>query len=79
MLKAGAYTVASSLADGSTSEYGLTESVESRRISLQAAVIPNASDTLLGSLPLEGLDLYVDPVNQRLAGIHGDRRAHLVK
>jgi clan AA aspartic protease len=76
-------TVDSSLADGSTTQYGLTEPVEirwkNRRISQQAVVIPNASKILLGALALEGMDLYVDPVNQRLAGVHGDRRVHLVK
>ncbi|MDR1257566.1 MAG: hypothetical protein LBJ86_07460 [Spirochaetaceae bacterium] len=75
--------VKSSLADGSTTEYGLTEPVEirwkDRDISLQSIVIPDATDVLLGALPLEGLDLYVDPVNQRLAGVHGDQRIHLVK
>jgi clan AA aspartic protease len=76
-------TVESSLADGATTQYGLTEPVEirwkDRSISVQAVDIPNASDILLGALPLEGMDLYVDPVNQRLAGVHGDRRLHLVK
>jgi clan AA aspartic protease len=76
-------TVDSSLADGSTTQYGLTEPVEirwkNRRTSQEAVVIPNANDILLGALPLEGMDLYVDPVNQRLAGVHGDRRVHLVK
>jgi clan AA aspartic protease len=76
-------TVDSSLADGSTTQYGLTEPVEirwkDRDISLQAVVIPDANDILLGALALEGMDLYVDPVNQRLAGVHGDRRVHLVK
>jgi clan AA aspartic protease len=76
-------TVDSSLADGRVTQCGLTEPVEirwkNRRISLQALVIPDADDILLGALPLEGMDLYVDPVNQRLAGVHGDRRVHLVK
>ncbi|MDR0584398.1 MAG: aspartyl protease family protein [Treponema sp.] len=76
-------TVDSSLADGSTTRYGLTEPVEirwkDRDISLQAVVIPKANDILLGALVLEGMDLYVDPVNQRLAGVHGDQRIHLVK
>ena len=75
--------VKSSLADGSSTDYGLTEGVEirwkNRRNIQQALVIPNASDVLLGALPLEGMDLYVDPVNQRLAGVHGDQRVHLVK
>jgi hypothetical protein len=75
-------SVKSSLADGSTREYGLTEPVEirwkDRDISLQAMLIPNASHILLGVLPLAGMDLYVDPVNQCLAGVHGDQRLHLV-
>jgi clan AA aspartic protease len=75
--------VDSSLADGSTTQYGLTEPVEirwkNRRTSQEAVVMPDANDILLGALPLEGMDLYVDPVNQRLAGVHGDRRVHLVK
>ena len=75
--------VDSSLADGSSTEYGLTEPVEirwkDRRTSQEAVVIPAASEILLGALPLEGMDLYVDPVNQRLAGVHGDQRLHLLK
>ncbi|MDR1635976.1 MAG: hypothetical protein LBR93_01430 [Treponema sp.] len=75
--------VESSLADGSTIPYGLTEPVEirwkDRDISLQSVVIPDAKDILLGALPLEGMDLMVDPVNQRLVGVHGDQRIHLVK
>jgi clan AA aspartic protease len=74
--------VESSLADGSTTKYGLTEPVEvcwkDRRTSQEAVVIPEAGEILLGAMPLEGMDLYVDPVNQRLAGVHGDRRIHLV-
>ena len=76
-------TAVSSLADGSNTEYGLTEPVEirwkDRRTSQEAVVIPTAGEILLGALPLEGLDLYVDPVNQRLAGVHGDQRLHLLK
>jgi clan AA aspartic protease len=75
--------VDTSLADGSTAHYGLTEPVEirwkNRRTSQEAVVMPEANDILLGALPLEGMDLYVDPVNRRLAGIHGDRRVHLAK
>ncbi|MDR1094925.1 MAG: hypothetical protein LBL31_00890 [Spirochaetaceae bacterium] len=74
--------VDSSLADGSIAWYGLSEPVEirwkDRDISLQAVVVPDAVDVLLGALPLEGLDLIVDPVNQRLAGAHGDRRIHIL-
>jgi clan AA aspartic protease len=74
--------VESSLADGSTTKYGMTEPVEicwkDRDISLQSVVVPDATDVLLGALPLEGLDLCVDPVNQRLTGVHGNRRIHIL-
>jgi hypothetical protein len=33
------------------------------------AVPPDTGDILLGALPLEGMDLMVDPVNQRLTGV----------
>jgi hypothetical protein len=69
--------VESSMADGSTTLHNLTEAVEIRwkdRLTIQQAVVmPDANGVLLGALPLEGLDLYVDPVNQRLAGVHGDK------
>jgi clan AA aspartic protease len=75
-------TVQSGLADGSNAQYGLTEPVEirwkDRRTSQEAVVLPEAQDILLGALPLEGMDLMVDPVNQRLVGVHGDQRIHLV-
>ena len=64
------------LADGTTGAYGLTEPVEvhwkNREAVCQAAVLPASKNVLLGAMPLEGLDLYVDPVNQHLAGVHGD-------
>jgi clan AA aspartic protease len=76
-------TVESSMADGSTALHDLTEAVEIRwkdRLTIQQAVVmPGANDVLLGALPLEGMDLYVDPVNQRLAGIHGDKPVYLAK
>jgi hypothetical protein len=75
-------TVDSSLADGSAARYGLSEPVEirwkDRRISQEAVVIPDAVDVLLGALPLEELDLMADPVNQRLVGVHGNRRIHIL-
>ncbi|MDR2051867.1 MAG: aspartyl protease family protein [Treponema sp.] len=76
-------TVESSLADGSNAQHALTEPVEirwkDRRTSQEAVVLPEAKDILLGALPLEGMDLMVDPVNRRLVGVHGDQRIHLVK
>jgi len=61
----------------------LTEPVEinweDRSISMPALVIEDASDFLLGVLPLEGMDLMVDTVNQRLVGAHGDHQVYLAK
>jgi predicted aspartyl protease len=75
--------VESSMADGSTALHDLTEAVEIRwkdRLTIQQAVVmPDANDVLLGALPLEGMDLYVDPVNQCLAGVHGDKPVYLAK
>jgi len=34
--------------------------------------VPNANNVLLGAIPLEALDLIVNPVNQELIGAHGD-------
>jgi hypothetical protein len=45
---------------------------------LPALVVEDATEILLGVLPLEGLDLMVDPVNQKLVGVHGDQPMFLV-
>jgi clan AA aspartic protease len=75
-------TSESTLADGKTDIYDVTEGVEirwkDRGTVLPAVVVPNAKDILLGALPLEAMDLYVDPVNRRLAGVHGDKPLHIL-
>ena len=43
-----------------------------RYTSLPAVVIPGAEIILLGVIPLEDLDLMVNPVTQELVGAHGD-------
>jgi hypothetical protein len=48
-------------------------------LSYSPLVVENASEVLLGVLPLEGMDLLVDTVNQKLAGVHGDRPVYLAK
>jgi hypothetical protein len=35
-------------------------------------VVPGAQETLLGAIPLEDMDLMVDPTQQRLVGVHGE-------
>jgi predicted aspartyl protease len=76
-------SVGSTLADGSTTKYGLTEAVrihwENRCTIQQAVVVPGANDILLGALPLEAMDLLVDPVHECLSGAHGDEPLHLLK
>ena len=72
----------STLADGKTSLYPVTEPVKiqwkDRCISLPALVISESKEILLGALPLEGMDLIVDPVNKKLAGAHGDQPLHVL-
>jgi clan AA aspartic protease len=73
----------STLADGSRRRCKLTEPVEvhwkDRSTSCEAIVLPNSNDVLLGAIPLEGMDLMVNPVEQALVGIHGDEPLCLIK
>ena len=74
--------VHSTLADGTAAQYPLTGPVKvhwkNRNTSLPAVVIAEAKEVLLGALPLEAMDLIVDPVRQTLAGAHGDKEMHCV-
>ncbi|MDR1950407.1 MAG: aspartyl protease family protein [Spirochaetaceae bacterium] len=75
-------TSESTLADGKTDTYNVTEGVEirwkNRSTVLPAVVVPDAKDILLGALPLEAMDLMVDPVHERLVGVHGDQPLHVL-
>jgi clan AA aspartic protease len=75
-------TSKSTLADGKTDTYNVTEGVKirwkDRGTVLPALVVPDAQDVLLGALPLEAMDMIVDPVHKRLAGAHGDQPVHLL-
>jgi clan AA aspartic protease len=75
-------TSKSTLADGKTDIYDVTESVKirwkDRSTVLPAVVVPNAKDILLGALPLEAMDLMVDPAHGRLVGVHGDQPLHVL-
>jgi clan AA aspartic protease len=76
-------SIASTLADGSTTSYNQTDAVKiqwkNRSTIQQALVVPEADDILLGALPLEAMDLMVDPVHERLAGVHGGEPLHKLK
>jgi clan AA aspartic protease len=75
-------TAVSTLADGKTSSYPITESVKiqwkDRSIELPAVVVAEGEEVLLGAMPLEGMDLIVDPVRKQLAGAHGDQPLHVL-
>ena len=45
---------------------------KNRISTLPAAVIPGSRRVLLGVIPLEAMDLMVNPVSQELVGVHGD-------
>jgi clan AA aspartic protease len=64
------------LANGEAAKFPVTGPVKihwkNRSATLSALVSEHAKSVLLGVLPLEALDLIVDPVNQQLVGAHGD-------
>jgi clan AA aspartic protease len=69
-------TRTATLADGNKVNCKITEPVriywKDRDVYCQAAVIPNG-EILLGVIPLEFMDVIVDPVAEQLVGAHGDR------
>jgi clan AA aspartic protease len=44
-----------------------------RFVNVDARVLPGLTEVLLGVIPLEGMDLRVNPVDQKLEGVHGDK------
>jgi clan AA aspartic protease len=70
------------LADGRRTACKLTESVEvhwkDRHWPCAAVVIPSAETVLLGAIPLEGMDLMINPKTQELVGVHGDTVEYMV-
>jgi len=72
-----------SLANDATETCKLTDALEinweDRSFTMPALVVKDASEFLLGVLPLEGMDLMVDTVTQRLVGAHGDHPVYRAK
>jgi clan AA aspartic protease len=72
-----------SLANDATETCKLTEALEinweNRSVVMSAVVIEDAPEFLLGVLPLEGMDLMVDTINQKLIGAHGDHTVYRAK
>jgi clan AA aspartic protease len=50
-----------------------------RRMTCEPVVLPTSEENLLGVIPLENMDLIVDPVRQTLAGAHGDEVVYMVR
>ncbi|GHU80690.1 hypothetical protein FACS189468_1170 [Spirochaetia bacterium] len=44
-----------------------------------AVVMPGESEVLLGALPMEAMDLTVNPARQEVVGAHGPRAKHMAK
>ena len=69
------------LADGTKNIYKMAGPLEiwweNRHVVMEALVIPDAPDILLGAIPLEGMDLTINPFRQ-LVGAHGDVAMHRV-
>jgi clan AA aspartic protease len=64
------------IAGGAKTECKVTEPVtiqwKDREAAISAVVLPEGRP-LLGVIPLEFMDLIVDPVNRELVGAHGDQ------
>jgi len=72
----------SNLANGEVCNYDMAGPVEvfwkDRNVVCEAVVLPKAKDVLLGAIPLEAMDLMVNPVNQEVVGVHGDLVMHRI-
>jgi len=70
------------LANGEKNEYDMAGPVEvywkDRFTVCHAIVLPKANDILLGAIPLEAMDLMVNPLNQEVVGAHGDQIMHKI-
>jgi clan AA aspartic protease len=66
----------SSLANDEKVICKIAETVEvwwrDRSMTCEPWVLPGAKDVLLGAIPLENMDLMVDPTELKLVGAHGD-------
>ena len=64
------------LANGSHCECEIVGPIElrfkNRRTICEALVLPGATEVLLGAIPLEGLDVLIDPISQQLV-VHPKR------
>ena len=68
------------LADGSRADVKKVAPVEvhwkNRMMTCQPVLLPGTNEVLLGAIPLEDMDLIVDPKREELTGRHGDKPLH---
>ena len=71
------------LVDGAKQICKKTEAVEiswkDRESICWALIVPNASEVLLGAIPLEDMDLIIHPKKNELIGAHGDEILTYIK
>ena len=71
------------LAGGTKASCDVAEPVQiswkNRTSLIRPWVVPDEDDVLLGVIPLEEMDLIVDPVNRLLIGAHGDEMMGRIK
>jgi clan AA aspartic protease len=71
------------LADGTRVDYKLSSWLEiswkNRKYICQAVIVPNADENLLGALPLEAMDLMINPCSHEVVGVHGDEALYTLK
>ncbi|MDR1446774.1 MAG: aspartyl protease family protein [Treponema sp.] len=71
------------VAGGGTVPSQVTEPVtiywKNRRTSCEAVILPGEEDVLLGAIPLEGMDLTINPLKREVVGAHGDKMRSVVK
>jgi len=72
----------STLADGTSISYDVTDTVivqwKNRDFPVPAILLPDAKEVLIGAIPLEGMDLMVDPVHGKLVGVHGEEEMYMI-
>jgi len=70
------------IANGQRVTCQVTDAVEihwkNRDTVLPAVVVPGAEVVLLGVIPLEAMDLMVNPTTQELVGAHGDEVEYMI-
>jgi clan AA aspartic protease len=52
---------------------------KNRRAACEAVVVPGEEDVLLGAVPLETMDLTINPLRNEVIGAHGDKVRYVVK